>query len=84
MPVQLLFEGQPLENVLVRVFVGVGNEPSHRIRTDRNGNAMIPSDGPGPYMLNAVIITDPKTDEALKAEAHWESFWATLTFQRPE
>ena len=84
MPVQLLYEGKPLANALIKVFVGVGNDFTHTIRTDANGKAMIPADGPGPYLLNAIHMTDPQSEVAIAKGAHWESFWASLTFQRSE
>lgn len=82
MPVQLLYEGQPLEGATVKVFVGVDTEFVHRIKTDTDGKALIPDNGAGPYLLNAVHIVEPKSSKAISDQAHWESFWASLTFQR--
>ena len=84
MPVQLLYDGKPLHGARVKVFVGVGNEFTHQIRTDKNGRIDVPADGPGPYLLNAIHMTEPQGEVAIAAGAHWESFWATLTFQRAE
>ena len=84
MPVQLLYEGKPLASALIKVFVGVGNDFTHTIRTDADGKAMIPADGPGPYLLNAIHMTEPQGEEAIAKAAHWESFWASLTYQRAE
>ncbi|MEP1209714.1 MAG: DUF4198 domain-containing protein [Rhizobiaceae bacterium] len=82
MPVQLLYDGQPLAGARIKVFVGIGNEFSHQIHTDDEGKALIPAQGPGPYLLNAIHMTEPQGKEAKAKGAHWESFWASLTFQR--
>ena len=84
MPVQLLFDGAPLANAKIKVFVGIGNEFTHQIRTDARGMASIPADGPGPYMLNAIHMTEPQGKEAKEKGAHWESFWASLTYSRAQ
>lgn len=82
MPVQLLFDGKPLAGAKVKVFVGEGTEFRHQIRTNSEGEVMIAADGPGPYLLNAIAMTEPQSEKAVQSEAHWESFWASLTFER--
>ena len=84
MPVQLLYDGKPLEGARVKVFIGVGTEFTHQILTDADGRATIPAGGPGPYLLNAIYMTEPQGKEAKSKGAHWESFWASLTFERKE
>jgi len=84
MPVQLLYKGEPLANARVKVFVGIDTEFAHQINTDVSGKVMIPAGGPGPYLLNAIHITEPQSDVAKKRNAHWESFWASLTFSRKQ
>ncbi|MEL6946766.1 MAG: DUF4198 domain-containing protein [Pseudomonadota bacterium] len=80
--VQALYEGKPYQGGQVTVFVGTKTEVAHRIITDENGIARIPAGGPGPYLLNIIKMTDPQSKEAQDEKAHWESFWASLTFQR--
>ncbi|NKB50910.1 MAG: DUF4198 domain-containing protein [Rhizobiaceae bacterium] len=82
MPVQLLYEGEALEGARIKVFVGIGTEFAYQIESDREGKALIPARGPGPYLLNAIHMTEPQGKEAKDKKAHWESFWASLTFQR--
>ena len=84
MPVQVLFDGEPLAGTRIKVFVGVGTEFAHQINTDRDGKALIPADGAGPYLLNTIHMTEPDSDEAKDKNAHWESFWASLTFKRAQ
>lgn len=84
MPVQLLYDGKPLAGARIKVFVGVGTEFAHQIQSDSQGQASIPADGAGPYLLNAIHMTEPQSGEALEKGAHWESFWASLTYQRAQ
>lgn len=82
MPLQLLYDGKPLAGTTVTVFVGVGNDYAHKLLTDRDGKVLIPAEGPGPYLINAIHMTEPQSEVAKAKEAHWESFWASLTFER--
>ena len=82
MPVQLLFDGKPLSGANLKVFVGIDTEAAHRIITDADGKADVPADGAGPYLLNAIHMTEPQSEIAKSRNAHWESFWASLTFRR--
>ncbi|MEP0941414.1 MAG: DUF4198 domain-containing protein [Rhizobiaceae bacterium] len=82
MPVQILYDGQPLAGAKIKVFIGIGNEFSHQIYSDAEGKAAIPAEGPGPYLLNAIHMTEPQGAQAKEKNAHWESFWASLTYQR--
>ena len=84
MPIQLLFDGKPLQGANLKVFVGIDTEIAHRIITDANGKAEIPAEGVGPYLLNAIHMTEPQSKEAIAEKAHWESFWASLTFKRAQ
>ena len=84
MPVQLLFDGQPLSGANLKIFVGIDTEAAHRIITDADGKAEVPADGVGPYLLNAIHMTEPQSEIAKSKNAHWESFWASLTFKRAQ
>ena len=80
--VQLLFEGKPLAGAAVKSFVGQDTEPRRLITTDENGLVDIPDLGKGPYLLNAVVMTPPQSPGKEAKDAAWESFWASLTFER--
>ncbi len=82
LPVQVLFDGAPLPGVMIKVFTAIDSEHSARIVTDTNGRAAIPPAGAGPYLLNAIHMVAPVSPEEKAQGADWESFWATLTFQR--
>ena len=83
LPVRVLYDGEPLKGVMVKVFAGVDTEVAARIRTDENGEANVPDLGEGAYLLNAVNMVEPVTEEAKAKKAAWESFWASLTLARP-
>ncbi len=82
LPVKVLYEGKPLSGVAVKVFAGRDTEPAPLIRTGKEGRADIPDSGPGPYLIGAVHMTKPQSKIDLAKDAHWESFWASLTFER--
>jgi hypothetical protein len=90
--VKLLFRGRPLAGALVRVWNqplehgamprdaaerdSVG--PATEVRTDRTGLATLSINGPGEWLVSAVHMVRC----ADRAEADWESLWASLTFAR--
>lgn len=78
--VRLLYHGKPLENALVIAFNKKDPLNPQRIRTDKNGRVTVKLDKPGPWLLNAVHMIPT----GLLSRADWESFWASLTFERPE
>ena len=82
MPVQLLWDGKPLPNTTVKVFAGIGTDEAHRLITNAKGQTQVPDSGPGPYLLNAVHMREPLTSADVAKGAHWESFWASMTFSR--
>lgn len=84
MPVQVLYDGKPLEGVSVKVFEGIGQEAAYHVRTDKDGKAAIKPAGKGPYLVGAIHMTEPQSAEAIAKNVHWESFWASLTFERAQ
>lgn len=82
LPVQLLFDGKPLQGAMVKVFVGENTDVAHQLVTDKNGKVAVPDGGAGPYLLNAVHMIEPRTDAEIAKDADWQSFWASLTFAR--
>ncbi len=82
MPVQLLFRGKPLEGATVKVFSAPDTEFKHRILTDAEGRADIPDDGPGPYLLNAIAMTQVVATGKIAEGADYQSFWASMTYER--
>lgn len=77
--VRLLYHGEPLENVLVVAFSKQAPRDTQRVRTDKDGRAIIELNKPGVWLLNAVHMIPT----GILSRADWESFWASLTFERP-
>lgn len=77
--VRLLYNGKPLEGALVIASNKGDAMNKQRIRTDKDGRATVELGKPGVWLLNAVHMIPP----GLLTKADWESFWASLTFERP-
>lgn len=77
--VRLLYRGAPLEDALVIAFSKKDPLDVQRIRTDKDGHATIALNHPGVWLLNAVHMIPT----GILASADWESYWASLTFERP-
>lgn len=77
LPVKVLWQGEPLADVQIRILRRAGEIDVSTLRTDDNGEADIPLGDGGTFVLAAVHIV-PWDDEA---EAEWFSYWATLTFE---
>ena len=75
--VQLLKDGKPLAGALIRILTKVDPEKIKPVRTDAQGRALIPLDHSGPYLLNAVAMTNKGLP--IKGEI-WQSLWASLSF----
>ena len=78
--VRLLYRGEPLAGAMIEVLdldhhAAHGSSPT--ARTDERGRVRLPLAGSGRWMLAAVHMV-PLADHA---EADWESFWASLTFE---
>jgi uncharacterized GH25 family protein len=78
---QLLFEGKPIEGVLVRA--SSRREPHRELksRTDKDGRVSFALDYDGAWLLHAVHMIEATATP--DAEADWESLWASLTFALP-
>lgn len=79
LPVRLLQEGRPLQNVLVSARRKI--EPDKRIaaRTDTEGRARLALTGPGVWLINAVFLRPMAGGYSYQ----FESAWASLTFEIP-
>ncbi len=74
---KLLYEGKPLEGRQVEFFWKGTQSIRLTTLTDPMGIASFKLLGEGDYMLNAVHVVEPES-----AEAHWQSYWASFTFER--
>jgi Domain of unknown function (DUF4198) len=89
---RLLFDGKPIEGVLVRSTALREFECQRSARTDRNGRVLLSFDRPGPWRLNAVHLFEvPPEESATKVvtgtgssvvvDVDYESLWASLVFE---
>lgn len=78
LPVRVLFEGAPLDGILVQAFHKGRAEKLARVRSDADGHASIALPHPGRWMISAVHLVPSRTPGI-----HWESFWATFTLDVP-
>jgi uncharacterized GH25 family protein len=80
LPIQLLYQKAPIENILVVAFTADSPENKSQLRTDADGRVSLLLDRPGLWLIKAVhmIETPPSV-----TTADWESFWASLTFRLP-
>ena len=74
---RLIFEGQPVEGVLVTA-IGPSNGVTVSRRSDANGKVALNLPGKGVWIVKAVYMIAAPGNSG----ADWESIWATLTFER--
>lgn len=76
--VQVLFEGKPLANKVIKARNRIGNKPATQqtARTDGNGICRFSLNRKGEWFVHAThMIPCPEP-----TEADWESFWASYSF----
>ena len=78
LPVELRYLGEPIEGLLVVAFTAEDPQTKQKMRTDRNGRAVLQLERPGTWLVKAVHIIELDDSEP---DAEWESFWASLTFR---
>ena len=77
--VKVYFQQKPLKDANVGwQHPGDGDTAVGYVRTNANGEALIPIAATGLMTIRLTHMTRPKT-----AEHEWESFWTTLTFRVP-
>lgn len=81
--IRVLYLGEPRANAQVEVFEKSAEGTNvFLLRTDANGQTIVPVKPAHRYLLDAVVLRDTgveKTDEG----PVWESLWAGLTFETP-
>lgn len=75
--VKVLYRGRPLAHVEIAwSYPGMGKGFAGSTKTDANGNALVPLQKSGPYVIRLTYM------EWVKKLTHeWESYWASLTFE---
>lgn len=79
LPVRLLYKDKPLPEALVVAFNKAEPTKKIKVRTDRDGRAALKLDRRGTWLVTSVHMFPAPWH----ASAHWESLWASLTFERP-
>jgi len=77
---QLLFQQRALADAQVEVFhnVGGGGQVTRKVaNTNSLGEVTVDISEAGEYLINAVQLIQPR-----QAGAHWESLWASITFEK--
>ena len=80
--VGLLKSGRVVAGAPIYVFRKAADGSVEKINlvTDDSGRVTVPG-GPGEYMVNAVGISRPSEQLAERTEAHWQTVWASLTYE---
>ena len=79
LPLRLLYEGRPLEGALVVAMNKQDPAAKLRARSDRDGRVSLRLPRDGAWLVKAVHMIPWSSS----ADAEWESFWASLTFELP-
>ena len=75
-PVRLLRDGTPIAGVLVTAIAKSAPKMVQRVRTDKDGRVLIELNASGPWLINAVHMSEPPAF----ARVDWMSIWASLVF----
>ena len=77
--VQVLHQGRPVENVLVKAFSRVAEKSPRQSRTDAEGRVQLDGVPAGEVLVSAVMMVRSENTSV----SDWFSLWATVTFKRP-
>jgi len=77
---RVLLDGEPLPGIALRARNRATPSEAETARTDEEGRVRLPLGEPGTWMVTCVYMHAAPAE--LKAD--YESFWASLTFERPD
>jgi len=80
LPLRLLYEGEPISDILIIAFTAEDPGEKQQHRTDAEGRVSISLRDTGTWLIKGVHIIELPEDET---RADWESFWASMTFRLP-
>lgn len=78
--VRVTFEGQPAAGARLVAVTKHAPNLLEVVTTDKDGIAVVRIDRPGVWMLTTIHMRSVDDDD----QSDWESFWASLTFERDE
>lgn len=79
LPVKLLWHGKGLPDALIVAFSQANPTQKIRLRTDKAGRVRLPLAGDGVWLIKSVHMQAAGNGEPT---ADWESYWASLAFER--
>lgn len=84
--VQVLYQDEPRGDAQIEIFAkdpdGVVEVTT--VTTDKSGLATVPVTPGVAYLVDAVVLREPRPSQVVLMGAQWESLWASLTFRIPE
>jgi hypothetical protein len=85
LPVTLYYQGTARPDAQIEVFERDpdGIARSFMLRTDANGNAVIPVKSGQTYLLDSVVLRPLDFQDSTGSAPLWQSLWAALTFKVP-
>ena len=85
MRVRLLYQGSPRADAQVEMWEKSGNVVEKTLhRTDAQGIVTLPVRPGYSYQIDAVVLREPESEDAIEDGVMWESLWANMTFAVPE
>ncbi len=80
----LLYKGTPRADVQVEMWEKADDAVTRTLhRTDADGVVTLPVKPGHSYQIDSVVLREPESDAAIKADVMWESLWANTTFAIP-
>jgi uncharacterized GH25 family protein len=80
LPVRLTYENRPLADALVVALNRLKPLDKLSARTDKDGRARLHLQPGGMWLIKAVHMIPAPAG----SNAEWQSYWASLTFERPD
>lgn len=85
MRVLLMYQGAPRGDAQVEMWAKSGDDVTRTFhRTDAEGIAELPVTPGFSYQIDAVVIREPASTDAIALGVMWESLWANMTFAVPQ
>ncbi|WP_276605906.1 DUF4198 domain-containing protein [Pseudooceanicola onchidii] len=85
MTVRLLYQSEPRADAQVEMWEKSSEGVTRTLhRTDAGGTVTLPVKPGHAYMIDAVVLREPASAEAIEKGVMWESLWANMTFAVPE
>lgn len=82
---RLIYDGAPRTDAQVELWEKRERQVTRTLhRTDQEGIVTVPVRPGYEYMIDAVVLREPTSSEAIEAGVMWESLWANMTFAVPE